>query len=71
MASRNRTGQQRRVSDPLGLKERQTDYLKGDILYDHLQHPKIVEELKTELDFSSWYQGVEDGLLEASYEEYQ
>jgi hypothetical protein len=64
MASRNRTGQQRRVSDPLGLKERQTDY-------DHLQHPKIVEELKTELDFSSWYQGVEDGLLEASYEEYQ
>lgn len=32
---------------------------------------KRVEGIKTELDFADWYNELEDGLLEAGYEEYQ
>lgn len=71
MALENRTDQQQRAGDPLGPKENQTHNLDNEIPDNNIQRPKSVEELRTELDFSSWYQGVEDGLLEASYEEYQ
>lgn len=33
--------------------------------------PKSVTELQNELEFLQWYGGVEDELLEASYDEYQ
>lgn len=32
---------------------------------------KRVEGIKTERDFADWYNELEDGLLEAGYEEYQ
>lgn len=35
------------------------------------QEPKPVTELQNELEFLQWYAGVEDELLEASYDEYQ
>lgn len=36
-----------------------------------LEEPKSVTELHNELEFLQWYGGVEDELLEASYDEYQ
>lgn len=32
---------------------------------------KSIDELQNELEFLQWYGGVEDELLEASYDEYQ
>lgn len=32
---------------------------------------KLIDELQNELEFLQWYGGVEDELLEASYDEYQ
>jgi len=35
------------------------------------EDPKSIDELQNELEFLQWYGGVEDELLEASYDEYQ
>lgn len=35
------------------------------------EEPSSVTELQNELEFLQWYGGVEDELLEASYDEYQ
>lgn len=35
------------------------------------EEPRSVTELQNELEFLQWYGGVEDELLEASYDEYQ
>jgi len=32
---------------------------------------KSVSDISNELEFARWYNEIEDGLLEASYEEYQ
>lgn len=32
---------------------------------------KAIDDLQNELEFLQWYGGVEDDLLEASYDEYQ
>jgi len=58
---------------PLGLKPKQSHAhaLDSEIPDYHARRPAFAKELKNELEFSSWYQSVENGLLEASYEGYQ
>lgn len=34
-------------------------------------HQKYGEAIKNDLDFNDWYQGLENGLLEASHDQYK
>lgn len=63
-------GRLRSPSDPSGLTQRTKPKV------EKLDFPKIEEErdqitINNELDFGRWYHGVQEGLLEASYEDYQ
>lgn len=62
----------RRQTAPSGLppepKARTKDVEELGIL---AEDSKSFAELQSELEFLQWYGGVEDDLLEASYDEYQ
>lgn len=60
----------RRPTDPWGLPVR-TKVVDADQVVTRPKARKSMNEIATESEFARWYNEVSDGLLEASYEEYQ
>lgn len=63
-------GSVRSPSDPSGLLQKASSGSDIKDLSSIGDEAKKVT-ITNELDFSRWYHDIEDGLLEASYEEYQ